>query len=35
MTKAASVDVGALIEGQGFGRFQTGLMFWICIFMLI
>src|SRR6516164_8739022 len=35
MTKAASVDVGALIEGQRFGRFQTGLMFWICIFMLI
>ena len=35
MTKAASIDVGALIESQRFGRFQTGLMFWICIFMLI
>ena len=35
MTKAASVDVGALIEGQRFGRFQAGLMFWICTFMLI
>jgi len=35
MTGAASVDVGALIEGQKFGRFQTGLMFWICVFMLI
>ena len=27
MTNAASIDVGALIEGQKFGRFQTGLMF--------
>jgi AAHS family 4-hydroxybenzoate transporter-like MFS transporter len=35
MTKAASIDVGALIEGQKFGRFQTSLMFWICVFMLI
>jgi len=35
MTKAASIDVGTLIEGQTFGRFQTGLMFWICTFMLI
>jgi AAHS family 4-hydroxybenzoate transporter-like MFS transporter len=35
MTKAACIDVGALIEGQRFGRFQTGLMFWICTFMLI
>ena len=30
MTNAASIDVGALIEGQKFGRFQAGLMFWIC-----
>ena len=35
MKKAASIDVGALIEGQRFGRFQIGLMFWICTFMLI
>ena len=35
MTKAASIDVGALIEGQRFGRFQAGLMFWICTFMFI
>src|SRR5882724_11745813 len=35
MMKAASIDVGALIEGQRFGRFQTGLMFWICTFMFI
>ena len=35
MTKAASIDVGTLIEGQRFGRFQIGLMFWICTFMLI
>src|SRR3984957_15702454 len=35
MTKAASIDVGDLIEGQRFGRFQAGLMFWICAFMLI
>ena len=35
MTKAASIDVGDLIEGQRFGRFQVGLMFWICTFMLI
>ena len=35
MTKAASIDVGALIEGQKFGRFQAGLMFWICTFMFI
>src|SRR5882724_1698044 len=35
MTKAASIDVGVLIEGQRFGRFQFGLMFWICTFMLI
>jgi len=34
MTKAASIDVGDLIEGQRFGRFQAGLMFWICTFML-
>ena len=31
----ASIDVGTLIEGQGFGRFQAGLMFWICAFMFI
>ena len=35
MTKVASIDVGDLIEGQRFGRFQAGLMFWICAFMLI
>jgi MFS transporter, AAHS family, 4-hydroxybenzoate transporter len=36
MTKAASIDVGGLIEGgQRFGRFQIGLMFWICTFMFI
>src|ERR1700744_3113620 len=35
MTKAASIDVGALIEGQTLGRFQIGLMAWICTFMLI
>ncbi|MGA2055214.1 MAG: MFS transporter [Bradyrhizobium sp.] len=35
MTKAASIDVGDLIEGQRFGRFQAGLMVWICTFMLI
>lgn len=35
MPRAASIDVGALIEGQRFGRFQTGLMVWICAFMLI
>jgi len=31
----APIDVGTLIEGQGFGRFQAGLMFWICAFMFI
>jgi AAHS family 4-hydroxybenzoate transporter-like MFS transporter len=31
----AAIDVGTLIEGQGFGRFQAGLMFWICAFMFI
>src|ERR1700756_2332898 len=31
----APIDVGALIEGQKFGRFQAGLMFWICAFMFI
>jgi len=31
----APIDVGALIEGQAFGRFQAGLMFWICAFMFI
>jgi AAHS family 4-hydroxybenzoate transporter-like MFS transporter len=35
MTKAASIDVGALIEGQKLSGFQIGLMVWICIFMLI
>ena len=35
MTKAATIDVGALIEGQRFGRLQAGLMFWICTFMFI
>jgi MFS transporter, AAHS family, 4-hydroxybenzoate transporter len=27
--------LGFLIEGQRFGRFQIGLIFWICAFMLI
>jgi len=31
----APFDLGALIEGQGFGRFQASLMFWICAFMFI
>jgi AAHS family 4-hydroxybenzoate transporter-like MFS transporter len=35
MTKTASIDVGALIEGQKLGHFQIGLMAWICTFMLI
>src|SRR5438046_2127509 len=35
MSSAARIDVGSLIEGQGFGRFQAGLMCWICAFMFI
>jgi MFS transporter, AAHS family, 4-hydroxybenzoate transporter len=35
MTNVAPVDIGTLIEGQKFGRFQAGLMFWICAFMFI
>src|SRR5947207_10169997 len=35
MKHAAAIDVGGLIEGQRFGRFQTSLMFWICAFMFI
>ena len=35
MATAAPVDVGMLIEEQKFGRFQAGLMFWICAFMFI
>jgi len=35
MANATPIDVGALIEGQRFGRFQAGLMFWICAFMFI
>lgn len=35
MTEAATIDVASLIDGQKFGRFQTGLMVWICAFMLI
>jgi len=31
----APIDLGTLIEGQGFGRFQASLMFWICAFMFI
>ena len=31
----APIDVGIVMEGQGFGRFQAGLMFWICTFMFI
>jgi AAHS family 4-hydroxybenzoate transporter-like MFS transporter len=35
MASAQPTDVGTLIEGQVFGRFQAGLMFWICAFMFI
>jgi AAHS family 4-hydroxybenzoate transporter-like MFS transporter len=35
MAIAAPVDVGRLIEEQTFGRFQIGLLFWICAFMFI
>jgi AAHS family 4-hydroxybenzoate transporter-like MFS transporter len=35
MAHAAPIDVGTLIEGQKFGRFQASLMFWICAFMFI
>ena len=35
MANTAPIDVGTLIEGQKFGRFQVGLMFWICTFMFI
>jgi AAHS family 4-hydroxybenzoate transporter-like MFS transporter len=35
MASAASVDIGTLIEEQRFGRFQAGLLFWICAFMFI
>src|SRR5260221_6552148 len=35
MAHAAPIDVGTLIEGQKFGRFQASLMFWICTFMFI
>lgn len=35
MAGAAPIDVGTLIEGQSFGRFQAGLMFWICAFMMV
>lgn len=31
----APIDVGTLMEGQGFGRFQASLMLWICAFMFI
>lgn len=35
MAGAATMDVAGLIEGQKFGRFQAGLMIWICAFMFI
>jgi AAHS family 4-hydroxybenzoate transporter-like MFS transporter len=35
MANVAPVEIGTLIEGQKFGRFQAGLMFWICAFMFI
>jgi AAHS family 4-hydroxybenzoate transporter-like MFS transporter len=35
MAIAGQIDVGTLIEEQKFGRFQAGLMFWICAFMFI
>ena len=35
MASAASVDIGTLFEEQRFGRFQAGLLFWICAFMFI
>jgi AAHS family 4-hydroxybenzoate transporter-like MFS transporter len=35
MANAEAAHVGEIIEGQKFGRFQAGLMFWICAFMFI
>jgi AAHS family 4-hydroxybenzoate transporter-like MFS transporter len=35
MTNAGAARVGELIEEQKFGRFQAGLIFWICAFMFI
>ncbi|MBV9523644.1 MAG: MFS transporter, partial [Alphaproteobacteria bacterium] len=34
-TATSPVEIGTLIEAQRFGRFQAGLMFWICTFMFI
>jgi AAHS family 4-hydroxybenzoate transporter-like MFS transporter len=35
MASAEAARVGQLIEEQKFGRFQAGLIFWICAFMFI
>ena len=35
MANAGVANVGKLIEEQKFGRFQAGLIFWICSFMFI
>jgi MFS transporter, AAHS family, 4-hydroxybenzoate transporter len=35
MMNAGAACVGELIEAQRFGRFQAGLIFWICAFMFI